>query len=199
MALVPPAVVTVTSTVPLPGGVNATSDVPPPLTDSITPELVPKATLVALRRLLPVTVTVAPPFPDPKAGLRPVTTGRATKTYEYWSPELVGEVFPPAVTVTSTVRTELGGTVAVMEVALLTAKPVAAVPPKSTAVTPMKSDPVMVTALPPPVDPELGETELTATVETLKAACTATQAPEGVVFHEGASDPPGTFDCHSAP
>ena len=48
------------------------------------------------------------------------------------------------------------GVVAVIWVALLTVKLVAAVPPKVTAVVPVKPVPVMVTGVPPAVEPEFG-------------------------------------------
>jgi hypothetical protein len=145
--------------------------------------------LEALRRLDPVTVTVAPPFPDPKLGLRPVTTGAGTKTYEYSSPTFMAELFPPAVTVTSTVPSDPAGGEAVIEVALLTLKESAGVFPKSTAEAPVKLDPVTVTEFPPARGPELGETELTDGMAVLNAAWTATQLFEDEVFHTGDSVP----------
>ena len=48
-----------------------------------------------------------------------------------------------------------------MEVLLATLTLVAAVPPKVTLAPAAKLVPVMVTAVPPLVEPELGETELT--------------------------------------
>ena len=61
-------------------------------------------------------------------------------------------------TVTSTVPAAPAGAVAVMEVALLTVKVVAAVAPKATAVAPVKLVPVMVTEVPPAAGPEVGLT-----------------------------------------
>jgi hypothetical protein len=49
-----------------------------------------------------------------------------------------------------------GGLVATMTVSPSTAMPVADAPPKSTAVAPVKPDPWIVTAVPPPVGPLLG-------------------------------------------
>ncbi len=46
-------------------------------------------------------------------------------------------------------------------VALLTVKPLAAVPPKVTAVAPVKPVPVIVTFVPPVAGPAVGEIELT--------------------------------------
>ena len=49
----------------------------------------------------------------------------------------------------------------------------AAVFPKSTAVAPVKAVPVMVTDVPPATVPDVGLTEVTATVGRLNAACRA--------------------------
>ena len=69
----------------------------------------------------------------------------------------------PNVVVTSTLAlpAEPAGVVAVIDVALTTVMPVAAVPPMVTPVAPVKPVPVMVTDVPPSVVPELGEIELT--------------------------------------
>ena len=53
------------------------------------------------------------------------------------------------------------GTVAVMVVAFTIAKLVAATPPKVMLVAPVNVVPVMVTTVPPAVEPELGLTEVT--------------------------------------
>ena len=64
---------------------------------------------------------------------------------------------PPAVvTLTSTVPVP-AGEVAVIWVAELTVKPVAAVAPNFTAVAPVKLVPVMSTLVPPAVGPDVGE------------------------------------------
>jgi hypothetical protein len=68
-----------------------------------------------------------------------------------------------AVTTTSTAPAACAGVVAVMVVELVTDTLVAAVPPNVTEVAPVKCVPVMVTAVPPLVEPVLGETEVTAT------------------------------------
>ncbi len=70
----------------------------------------------------------------------------------------VVEVPPGVVTVTSTVPALPTGEVAVICVALFTVKLAAGVPPKDTAVAPVKSgtDDVMVTLVPPPMAPEFG-------------------------------------------
>jgi hypothetical protein len=63
--------------------------------------------------------------------------------------------------VTSTIP-EPAGLVAVIEVALFTVYEVAAVLPKVTAVAPVKPVPVIVTELPPRVEPAAGEMPVTA-------------------------------------
>ena len=77
------------------------------------------------------------------------------------SPEAVALVPPAVVTVTSTAPAAWAGAVAVIEVALFTAKLVAAVEPKLTAVAPLKPEPVpepvIVTEVPPVVVPVAGE------------------------------------------
>jgi hypothetical protein len=71
------------------------------------------------------------------------------------------------VTVTSTVPADWAGEVAVIEVAELTVKLVAATDPKLTAVAPVKLVPVMVTDVPPAVIPRLGLTLVTVVVVAL--------------------------------
>ena len=77
-----------------------------------------------------------------------------------WSAAEVADVPPAVVTLTSTVPVP-AGEVAVIEVAELKVKLVAAVAPNVTAVAPVKLVPVIVTLVPPEVDPLLGETEET--------------------------------------
>jgi hypothetical protein len=73
----PPAVVTVTSTVPAaPDGAVAVIEVAESAV--ITPEDDPKFTEVAPERLVPETVTEVPPPVDPLVGLIPVTAGAPT-------------------------------------------------------------------------------------------------------------------------
>ncbi len=73
---------------------------------------------------------------------------------------------PPTVVMrTSTVPTPAGA-VAVIWVLLMTVTPVAAVAPKVTAVVPEKLVPVMVTLVPPPIGPAVGEMEVTVGAAT---------------------------------
>ena len=66
---------------------------------------------------------------------------------------------------TSTVP-DPAGAVAVICVALLTVKPVAAVAPKVTAVAPDKLVPVMITVVAPDAGPVVGEIEVTVGAPT---------------------------------
>ena len=76
-----------------------------------------------------------------------------------WSAADVADVPPAVVTLTSTVPVP-AGEVAVIWVAELTVKPVAAVPPKFTAVAPDKLRPVITTLVPPASDPDVGEIDV---------------------------------------
>ncbi len=73
---------------------------------------------------------------------------------------------PAAVTLISTVPAEPAGDVAMIWVAELTVKPVAAVAPKFTAVAPVKLVPVIITVVPPDVGPEVGEMDVTVGAAT---------------------------------
>ncbi len=79
---------------------------------------------------------------------------------------LVGLVPPAVVTVTSTVPAVPAGAVAVIRVALLTVKVVAAVGPNDTPVAPVRFVPVIVTVFPPAVGPAVGLTAVTAGAAT---------------------------------
>ena len=77
-----------------------------------------------------------------------------------WSAADVADVPPAVVTLISTVPAPAGD-VAVIEVAELTVKLVAAVAPNVTAVAPVKFVPVSVTVVPPVAGPEVGEIDVT--------------------------------------
>src|ERR1035437_6824331 len=74
--LVPPGPVTVTSTVPVPGGETAVIDVSE-LTVKLAAAPVPKLTAVAPANALPVIITLVPPAVVPLGGLIAVPTGGA--------------------------------------------------------------------------------------------------------------------------
>ena len=71
----PPGVVTVTSTVPLPAGEVAVIEVAESDRHVGRRRSVPKSTAVAPVRLVPVMVTPVPPPAGPEVGLTPVTVG----------------------------------------------------------------------------------------------------------------------------
>ena len=77
-----------------------------------------------------------------------------------WSAAEVADVPPVVVTLTSTTPVP-AGEVAVIEVAELTVKLAAAVPPNATALAPVKFVPVIVTDVPPATGPDVGEIEVT--------------------------------------
>jgi hypothetical protein len=74
VALVPPGVVTVTSTVPVPVGEVALMLVAL-LTVKLEAAVVPNFTALAPVKPVPVTVTVVPPVVGPELGPMPVTAG----------------------------------------------------------------------------------------------------------------------------
>jgi hypothetical protein len=157
VALVPPGVVTRTSTVPVPAGAVAVMEVAE-FTVKPVAGAAPKVTAVAAVKLVPVIVTEVPPAAGPEVGDIDVTAGWAI--YVNWSAAPVALVPPDVVTVTSTVPLPAGDG-AVMEVAEFTVKLKAAVPPKCTAVAPENPVPVTVTEVPPATGPEVGATEVT--------------------------------------
>lgn len=77
MALVPPGVVTVTSTTPVPGGTVAEMEVAE-ATEKAAASAVPNLTDVAPRKSVPLIRTVVPPDSPPRNGLMDVTVGNAT-------------------------------------------------------------------------------------------------------------------------
>src|SRR5690606_4882314 len=89
---------------------------------------------------------------------------------------------PGVVTSTSTIPATCGGVVAVIWVGLSTVKLVAGVPPKVSAVAPVRSVPMMVTEVPPAVLPVFGVTEGSGGGGTSKAKPSArVSLPPGVV------------------
>ena len=73
---------------------------------------------------------------------------------------------PPGVVMRTSTVPLPAGAVAVICVALLTVKPVAAVAPKVTATAPEKLVPVMMTVVPPVAGPEVGEMLVTTGAAT---------------------------------
>ena len=93
VALVPPDVVTVTSTVPVPAGEVILMEVPL-LTVRLVPAVVPNLTPVAPLRLVPVMVTTVPPPAGPLLGLMPLTVGAATCVFVINNPDTMGVPIP---------------------------------------------------------------------------------------------------------
>ena len=92
----PPGLVTVTSTVPLPAGAVAVICVAELIVKAAT--VAPNWTPVASLKPVPVIVTWVPPPVGPAFGLTEVTVGAAS--YVYWSALVAVEVPPGVVTVT---------------------------------------------------------------------------------------------------
>ena len=91
---------------------------------------------------------------------------------------------PGVVTETSTAPAEFAGVVAVIEVALTTVTPVAAVPPNVTAVAPVKLVPVMVTLVTPAVGPEFGLTLVTVGDTAIACVTVANGSPHTIAMHK---------------
>jgi hypothetical protein len=105
-------------------------------------------------KLLPVIVKLGVVFRYTIVGVRPVIVGAAT--YMNWSAAEVADVPSGVVTVTSTGPGELAGLVVLIILSLTITTLVAEVFPKFTAFAPVKPVPVMITAVPPDVEPDTG-------------------------------------------
>src|SRR5712692_11615316 len=116
----------------------------------------PNFTEVAPVKPLPVIVTVVPPRVVPDAGLTLRMAG--VTAYVYWSADEVGLIPPGPLTVMSTVPVEWAGLTAEIFQSVSTVKLVALTVPNFTAVAPVNVAPVMVTVVPPSVEPERGVT-----------------------------------------
>ena len=152
----PPKVVTRTSAKPaeLAGVVTVIDDA---LLAVTVPALPPKATTLGDARLVPSMVTTVPPEVGPSDGLTEVIVGASA----YVNAESFVTVPPGVVTLTFTVP-EPDGEVTVSRVELSTSIEVPGFEvPKSTAVAPVRSVPVIVTDVPPPVGPPDGLTAVT--------------------------------------
>jgi hypothetical protein len=155
VALVPPEVVTVTSTVPVPVGEIAVSEVAL-FTVYVVAGTPAKLTAVAPVKLVPVSVTEVPIGPE--VGASPVTVDCGGTVYVYWSAGLVALLPSVVTTVTFTVPVPVGD-VAVSEVALFTVNEAAALVPNWTCDATVKFVPV--TTTPVPAGPEAGLTPVT--------------------------------------
>jgi hypothetical protein len=152
-----PLTVTVTVTAPaLPVGVVAVISVAL-TTTTLVAAATPNVTVAPAAKLVPVIVTAVPPPVDPAFGDTPVTVGGRL----YVKPLAKLPLFPLTVTVTVTAPALPAGVVAVICVALTTTTLVAAAVPNVTVAPVEKFVPVMVTAVPPAVEPPFGDTLLT--------------------------------------
>ncbi len=157
--LMPPGLVTVTSTVTADSAGETAVIWVGLFTVNDAAFTGPNFTAVTDVKVVPVMTTEVPPLVDPSEGEIPVTAGVRKKVN--WS-DALGALDPPGVvTTTSTTCGALAGAVAVIVVSLVTVKLVAGVVPKATAVAPVKLVPVMVTVVPPAVGPEVGLTPVT--------------------------------------
>ena len=147
---VPPTVVTLTVTAPVPTGETAVIWVAE-LTVKLAAAVLPNCTAVAPVKLVPVMTTLVPPVAGPDVGARPVTVGAATKV----KVPATCRCRRRCVTLTVTEPVPAGET-AVIWVAELTVKLAAFVVPNFTAVAPVKLVPVMTTLVPPVAGPDVG-------------------------------------------
>ena len=154
---IPPGVVTVVSTSPIPGAVAVRRSALTMVT--LVAAVEPKWTPDTSCKSVPRMATVFPPVVGPAGGSTPVTVGASR--YVNWSAALVGDVPPGVVTVTSTVPAAAdAGDVAITSVSEtgVTETPVV---PKCTVVAPDSPVPMMSTTLFPVRAPALGVIEVT--------------------------------------
>lgn len=147
----PPALVTITLTIPDEplAGVTTVIDVALELT-IVVPAVPPKVTAEVPVRLVPVIVTVVPPAIGPLDGDTDVIVGASTKV----NPPVLVAVPPAPVKITFTAPAACAGVTTVMEVALELTIDVPAVPSNVTEDAAVKLVPVIVTVVPPAVGPE---------------------------------------------
>src|SRR5450631_1248796 len=147
---VPPTVVTLTVTAPMPAAVVAVIWVAE-LTMKLAAAVAPNLTDVAPVKLVPVMTTDVPPASGPLVGARPLIVGAGTNV------KLPAEAPEPLGVVTLTVTAPMpAAVVAVIWVAELTVKLAAAVAPNFTEVAPVKFVPVITTLVPPVSGPDVG-------------------------------------------
>src|SRR5262249_47327614 len=120
----------------------------------------PIVTVAPELKLVPVIVTLVPPATGPEFGATVATVGARPRFVNslVWVPLCVSAL----VTVTSTMPAVCAGVVAVIVVLLTTVTPVAAVPPIVTVAPAAKPVPVIVRAVPPLIEPDGGDTLVTA-------------------------------------
>jgi hypothetical protein len=190
---VPPGVVTVTSTVPVPPG-DFTVILVSLTTVKLVASFEPNFTAVAPVKPEPVMVTEVPPDVGPEAGEMAVTVGPAA-VYVNLSADVFAEVPPGVVTVTSSVPVPAGD-FTVIWLSFTTTRLVADVLSNFTDVAPVKPDPVIVTEVPPAAGPVAGEMAVTVgtvTYVNLSADDVADVPPEVVTVTSTVPVPAGDF------
>jgi hypothetical protein len=126
------------------------------VTLTLTAATPPNATVAPIKNFVPVIVTEVPPAIDPEAGATLETVGAV---FTYVNALDRDPLWPSRfVTFTVTAPVPRAGVVAVRVVLLITFTLVAVVPPKVTVAPAAKKVPVIVTVVPPIVDPEAGDT-----------------------------------------
>jgi hypothetical protein len=107
-------------------------------------------------------VTTVPPVVLPLLRLNAVTLGAVPAEYVKWSLDDTADVPVGVVTTTSTVPAAIGGDTAVIAVDEFTTNDAASTPPNVTAVALVKLVPLIVTEVPPALEPLLVPRLLTA-------------------------------------
>ena len=153
LVAVPPGVVTATLLAPgVPLGVTAVIELSE-LTETLVAATPPIFTTVAPVKLVPLIVIVVPPNVDPVDGIIDVIIGNGVTKVNAFN------LVPIPLGVVTTTLLAPGvpaGVTAVMEVADTTITLVAGSVPTITLVAPVKFVPLIVIAVPPRVDPEIG-------------------------------------------
>ena len=135
----------------------------PLTTTTLVADAPPNVTVAPAAKFVPVMVTLLPPAVDPLFGDALPTVGITTYVNALVKLPLSE---PRLVTVTVTVPALPAGVVAVIEVLLTTTTLVAAVLPNVTVAPAAKFVPVIVTLVPPTVEPVFGDTFVTVGVAT---------------------------------
>jgi hypothetical protein len=145
---------------------------------------VPNCTVAPEAKFVPVIVTGVPPDVGPLLGEIPLTVGAAVATYV--NPLVRLPLCLPTVTVTVTAPALPAGVVAKICVALWTVA-LAALLPNSTVAPGAKFVPRIVTAVPPPTGPVLGDTLLTVGVRVFAGAVQETKSSARTGDHRNAA------------
>ncbi len=154
----PAGVVTTTSTAPAACAGVTTVSSPSFVTERLVPSDPSKVTLVAPVKCVPVIVTEVPPSVEPLEGDTSAIAG-AGVTYVN---DAALEEPAGVVTTTSTAPATCAGVTTVSSPSLVTDRPEPAEPSNVTDVAPVRCVPVMVTEVPPSVEPDVGDTSVIA-------------------------------------